>query len=156
MISTKLITARGCNFLFLFKGEWCRPHVDNLLDTNVPEVCNDFSLLKGPLPAEVKALTDTLYLHPNSKPLQRTNVSFELMREVSSRDRLDLASLNVFFLLISYTKILPFLFSLATGAHEILNVVLFTSLEKIFSGLPVGANESTKISDYRFKSPHLS
>ena len=65
MISTKLITARACNFLFLFKGEWCRPHVDNLLDTNVPEVCNDFSLLKGPLPAEVKALTDTLYLHPN-------------------------------------------------------------------------------------------
>ena len=29
MISTKLITARGCNFLFLLKGEWCRPHVDN-------------------------------------------------------------------------------------------------------------------------------
>ena len=65
MISTKLITARGCKFLFFFKGEWCRPHVDNLLDTNVPEVCNNFPLLKGPLPAEVKALTVTLYLHPN-------------------------------------------------------------------------------------------
>ena len=88
-------------------------------DNSLLEISNVNSSTKGRPLTAVKAGTDMLYLHPGWKPLTKGKVFSGFLYVVSAMDGLDFPTADVCFRLLWCAIVIPFLFSLASGAQEI-------------------------------------